>query len=1055
MLHRHHTPAPAGRITAASARPLPRSPHRHPVAMAALHALIAWLLLAPPPAAALTLATTPWNPLERVYRHTLPDSTGSTLRLAAAPGEYEPASFILRSDSPLRGVRCVATDLVGELTGARIPADSLDLRYVMNQAVDPYYGGHRMHWVVRTARYGFYHSGDRFRFFVQTVKDPIDTLYTGYKEIGFNDLKPDVWHEYVGTFGDGYITLYVDGEVQSRTPWHGTIESASSPITFGAYYEQQSEFMVGRMDRVGISSGFHPPAQGTPPDSVWDMGLWEFDEGSGTIAHDASPAALDATLSGSAGWIAHDTGYALDLDGHGSAGTDWRLLDPGDSLTVRVAIQPTHTIAETLPRVLLDMADYQQILDGEISADESHWFWVTAHAAATAPPDHYHGRLHIYARGDSTASHLAAPSGNHIAAAPHGPGIQQHPVHQAVLPAAQPLATLDLQLDLRDLDLIQPPEPTNSVFFSRPDCFTDPDSNAWLFDLQMQDLHRHGFSCSGITPPTFSFAGDDTMTLEVDFTPLDDFMEHFMSVEQAVPLTYYDLFSNEAHRIRCLIEDSSNCWDDPYWNFTTQFDSLFVQAVRATRDHWAEHPQWPELIGEIWDEPTSHNHTGDALHLLHLLRPEGVVGITHIADNDSSRVLFPQLDIGLLLWHEIDSTYLAEIVAYQDPEDHHRIEPWVYNLGRFWDCWARTGLERFAYGFFFDRLWRDYGVAANVEFKYNNLAPKNRWGESVDPLSYYRSFAVPRYCSPALPSPHGPVPTVPWEWMREGNDDLRYLRTAEELAAFGADSDQPDISAAVVAANQAIDAVEAAIPDTLDYAAIIDPDDPLLWPAADYDRHRQQLATAAEKLSTWLRLGIWDLDEGAGTIAHDASPYSHDGTLDACTWVPGVRGEALRFIQNSGGVTVTAAPPLQTGRGLTLAAWVLAEPLGPQQMRGRVIEKPSAYGLYREQNEVVFYVDTSAGGGARRELHWPLNEGKWVHLAGCYDGHEMTLYVDAKWCTATPQNGAIRHLADPLFLGYGGPDQPREEFAGVIDEVRIRAYPTSTSAVAALRAGIH
>ena len=77
----------------------------------------------------------------------LPDSpsfaaSGSdTLSIVAAPGEYEPASFVLWSPDAIEGLRVIATDLLG-VEGKRVSRDRMDIRIVKRwyQAGEAWHG---------------------------------------------------------------------------------------------------------------------------------------------------------------------------------------------------------------------------------------------------------------------------------------------------------------------------------------------------------------------------------------------------------------------------------------------------------------------------------------------------------------------------------------------------------------------------------------------------------------------------------------------------------------------------------------------------------------------------------------------------------------------------------------------------------------------------------------------------------------------------------------------------------------------------------------------------
>lgn len=100
----------------------------------ALSATILWLAASSTPAAQLpgkiyivrpainNYAILPGEPLPEVCQ------SGTTMKIMACRGEYEPASFVIKADSPLEAVRVSVGPLTS--TGGTLPADAVDVRAV-------------------------------------------------------------------------------------------------------------------------------------------------------------------------------------------------------------------------------------------------------------------------------------------------------------------------------------------------------------------------------------------------------------------------------------------------------------------------------------------------------------------------------------------------------------------------------------------------------------------------------------------------------------------------------------------------------------------------------------------------------------------------------------------------------------------------------------------------------------------------------------------------------------------------------------------------------------
>ena len=66
----------------------------------------------------------------------------------------------------------------------------------------------------------------------------------------------------------------------------------------------------------------------------------------------------------------------------------------------------------------------------------------------------------------------------------------------------------------------------------------------------------------------------------------------------------------------------------------------------------------------------------------------------------------------------------------------------------------------------------------------------------------------------------------------------------------------------------------------------------------------------------------------------------------------------------------------------------------------------------------------------------PLPAGRWVHLAGTFDGATMRLYVDGVERGAMERPGPLRPAAGPLILGSYAVGHG-SHFEGLLDDVRV------------------
>jgi hypothetical protein len=199
-------------------------------------------------------------------------------------------------------------------------------------------------------------------------------------------------------------------------------------------------------------------------------------------------------------------------------------------------------------------------------------------------------------------------------------------------------------------------------------------------------------------------------------------------------------------------------------------------------------------------------------------------------------------------------------------------------------------------------------------------------------------------------------------------------------------------------------------------------------------------------------VAAYGFEEGAGTIAADASGGSLAGAVSGATWVDGKFGKALRFAGAQGSwVTVPDAAALDLSTGMTISAWV--KPTAPLPEWPAVImkERPGelTYALYANSKDGNINVDYTSG-GSEQNLEGagavPVNQ--WTHVAGTYDGTTLSLYVNGQLVSSKPAPGPID--ATDGVLRIGGDDVWQGEyFPGVVDEVRIYSRALSPSEIQA------
>jgi len=123
-----------------------------------------------------------------------------------------------------------------------------------------------------------------------------------------------------------------------------------------------------------------------------------------------------------------------------------------------------------------------------------------------------------------------------------------------------------------------------------------------------------------------------------------------------------------------------------------------------------------------------------------------------------------------------------------------------WRFAKSWYYWQimmeKPGLHRLLSGFF---LWRSR-LDGIFPYVYQHLSPPYSPFDDFAPwVGDYRVHMV------TYPSADGPIPTLQWEALREGIDDLRYLTTLENLIEKARTSSLPEVAEAVTRASALLD----------------------------------------------------------------------------------------------------------------------------------------------------------------------------------------------------------------------------------------------------------
>jgi hypothetical protein len=207
-------------------------------------------------------------------------------------------------------------------------------------------------------------------------------------------------------------------------------------------------------------------------------------------------------------------------------------------------------------------------------------------------------------------------------------------------------------------------------------------------------------------------------------------------------------------------------------------------------------------------------------------------------------------------------------------------------------------------------------------------------------------------------------------------------------------------------------------------------------------------------------VGLWLFDDGSGDVASDSSGNGNDGTISGdLTWDSGKFGGCI-VAAGGGSVSVPVSASLDTVTGaMTIAAWFRVDADSDTGIR-----RQNAF-LLEDQSDTEpvpdgfsFRIWTTSGLSPGIYGQTELQQGRWYHVAGTYDGAQMALYIDG-----VPEaevmseghavidktwSGDIGTPGDTLQLKYSS-----ESLIGGIDEIVLLNRALTASEIKELMAG--
>jgi len=201
-------------------------------------------------------------------------------------------------------------------------------------------------------------------------------------------------------------------------------------------------------------------------------------------------------------------------------------------------------------------------------------------------------------------------------------------------------------------------------------------------------------------------------------------------------------------------------------------------------------------------------------------------------------------------------------------------------------------------------------------------------------------------------------------------------------------------------------------------------------------------------------VGWWELDDGSGQTVADSSGNNLRGTIVGNPlWIDGVEGHALQFDGDGDYVDLGNDSSLNITHQITVAAWIKVDTFDCE-WQAIITKGDGSWRLQRNgtKNSIEFactgaFVPGALVGSLFGTVN--VNDGRWHHIAGTYDGSRVCLYVDGKLDVSSEATGSIRVNDYNVLIGANA-EKPGRNFKGSIDDVRIYSYALSPEELAQL-----
>jgi WD40 repeat protein/Flp pilus assembly protein TadD len=199
-------------------------------------------------------------------------------------------------------------------------------------------------------------------------------------------------------------------------------------------------------------------------------------------------------------------------------------------------------------------------------------------------------------------------------------------------------------------------------------------------------------------------------------------------------------------------------------------------------------------------------------------------------------------------------------------------------------------------------------------------------------------------------------------------------------------------------------------------------------------------------------LSWWKFDEVEGRKVIDSSGNGLDGKLvgDAKIISDPQRGNVLSLDGDGDYVDCGNSPAFNITGAITVAAWIKAE-ASIKEWQAIVTKGDTAWRIQRDwRTDGIEFACTGVSGSYFGNIIGTagVDNNRWHHVAGVYDGSKLCLYVDGTVDTCAEASGSITINESNVHISNNA-DVSRH-WNGLIDDVRIYSYALSAEEISEL-----